>query len=421
MVMAAGCGQVKSEKVETDNALTAKEVKEDTKDKKEEAKNIIKEKEESVKQDAKNEDAKTSSKEDSSEVKEAFIADRTKAFELLSNINVGWNLGNTMDARGVGNSLSAETAWSNPKTSQEMIDCVADAGFNAIRIPVTWAEHMGPGPDYIVDEAWMKRVKEIVDYAVKNDMYIMLNTHHEEHDWLIVKEENQEALCEQLSALWKQIAEEFKDYDEKVIFEGMNEPRCLGSEKEWSGGTPEERAVVNALNKTFVDTVRSTGGNNENRLLVICTYGNNPGNKALTELEIPDDNNIAVAIHMYTPYEFTYYPDNGNGIDVRDGSMKAGIVNTVKQLDQYFIQKGIPVVITEFGAQNKGNRTEIIKWVKDYLATMDRYGIKCFWWDNGLYPDDGKYGNENFALFCREELRWYEPEIVEAIVNREKQ
>lgn len=352
------------------------------------------------------------------ETKEMVI-DRTKAFELLSNINVGWNLGNTMDSRGAGNTVKAETYWGNIKTNPEIIDRVAKGGFNAIRIPVTWAEHVGPAPSYRIDDEWMKRVKEIVDYAVDKDMYIILNTHHEENDWLKVDPENQDALVEELSAIWKQISLEFKDYTDKLIFEGMNEPRCIGSEKEWAGGTPEERKVINALNQAFVDAVRCTGGRNEERLLIICTYGNSAANRALAELDIPKDNNIAVAIHMYTPYEFTYIPDNGTGYDTWDGSEKASIVNTVKQLDSYFIKKDVPVVITEFGAQNKGNSQEIIKWIKDYIGTMNRYGIKCFWWDNGLYPGDGKNGNENFAIFHRETLEWYEPEIKDALVNQD--
>lgn len=347
------------------------------------------------------------------EVKEPFVKDRSAAFALLSKIKIGWNLGNTLDAHGAGASVVSETFWGNPKTTQEMIDAVAAQGFNAIRIPVTYAEHLGKGPDYKVTEQWMNRVQEIVDYAINADMYVMLDTHHETDFWLKPAPENEEALVEELSALWKQVAERFRDYDERLIFEGMNEPRVKGSAAEWNGGTTQERKVVDRLNQAFVDTVRSTGGNNETRLLVICTYGNNPGYNIIKELQIPEDNNIAVAVHMYTPYYFTFAGSESAFFDHWDGSQKDSIVSTVKQLEKYFIKNDVPVIVTEFGAVNKGNSEEIQKWAKDYLEVMNKYGIKCFWWDNNCFNTNG----ENFGLFNRKALSWYDKDLADALVE----
>lgn len=352
--------------------------------------------------------------EESAEEKEEFVSDRSRVFDLLSNIKIGWNLGNSLDVKGLGNTLDTETFWGNPKTTQAMIDEVSGAGFNAIRIPITWGEHLGEAPDYKIDEAWFDRVQEVVDYAVNDDMYILINTHHEEGLWLDVDPANEDKLTEELCAIWVQIAERFKDYDEKLIFEGMNEPRMVGSSKEWNGGTDEERVVINHMNQAFIDTVRATGGNNENRVLVICTYGNSANMNAIKALEIPEDNNIAVALHMYTPYEFTFVPESGPNVEVWDGSNKASIVNTVKLIDEQLLKKDVPVIVDEFGAQNKENNEEIIKWLDDYLGTMNKYGIKCFWWDNGT---KSLSGGEAFGIFNRNDVSWYQPDIKDALVK----
>lgn len=338
--------------------------------------------------------------------------DRTAVFELLSGMNVGWNLGNTLDAHGAGNSLSAETYWGNPETTREMIDAIAAQGFNTIRVPVTWAEHVGTAPDYAINEEWMNRVEEVVGYCLNNDMYVILNTHHEPDFWLKPDAEHQDSAKAELVAIWKQVSERFKDYDNHLLFEGMNEPRIKGSEKEWNGGTEAERAVVYELNQAFVDTVRATGGNNEDRCLIICAYGNSPGYTAVKELQIPQDNHIAVAVHMYTPYVFCYEADNGN-LTTWDGNLKEDIVATVKVLDQYLIQNDIPVIVTEFGAVNKDNTEEILKWLADYMGTMNRYGIKCVWWDNGNYTNSG----EKFGIFDRRNCSWFSQEIADALIQ----
>ena len=347
------------------------------------------------------------------EPEEPFVCDRSAAFELLSNIKIGWNLGNTLDAHGAGASVVSETYWGNPKTTQEMIDAVAAQGFNAIRIPVTFAEHVGKAPDYQINEKWLDRVQEVVDYAMNAGMYVLLDTHHEPDYWLKPSKTYEKECLAELPAIWTQIAERFKDYDEHLIFEGMNEPRVKGSAGEWNGGSSQERKIVDKLNQAFIDAVRSTGGNNETRLLIICTYGNNPGYSVISEFNVPEDNYIAVAVHMYTPYYFTFAGDGGQFYDTWDGSEKATIASTMKQLNNYFIKKDLPVIITEFGAVNKGKSEEVIKWATDYLSVMNSYGVKCFWWDNGCYNTNG----ENFGLFNRKTLTWYDQALADALIK----
>lgn len=341
--------------------------------------------------------------------------DRVAAKAILDKMTTGWNLGNTLDAHGAGNSLSSETYWGNPKTTHEMIDAIAAQGFDSIRIPVTWAEHMGPAPDYTVDEAWMNRVEEVVNYALDNKMYVIINTHHDPSYWLTPNPKKADKVVERFEALWKQIAEHFKEYDEHLVFEGMNEVRTIGSEKEWSGGTEEERKVIDRLNAAFVETVRATGGNNESRLLIISPYGNSAENDALRYMEIPDDPCIAVALHLYTPYHFTYKNDYQN-LTKWDGSRAKDLENIMIRANIHFMKKGIPVIITEYGCENKDNPEEVQKWLAHYLNITEENNVKCFWWDNNIYNTSG----EKFGIFDRRNLKWYDQALADKIIELTK-
>lgn len=190
--------------------------------------------------------------------------------DMVKEMKIGWNLGNTLDSTSTSIGAVVEMAWGNPKTTQEMIDAVVDQGFNVIRIPVSWGGQMGSAPAYNVLPAWMDRVQEVVDYAYSRGVYVIVNIHHE--DWHFPSEENKDAAAEHLAALWTAIATRFRDYDEHLIFEGMNEPRKIGTSVEWNGGDKEGRDVVNYLDQVFVDAVRATGGNNTIRNLMVPGY-----------------------------------------------------------------------------------------------------------------------------------------------------
>lgn len=330
--------------------------------------------------------------------------------ELVAQITIGWNLGNTLDAWG-GSGLADETHWGNPKTTKEMIDAIAAKGFNSIRIPITWADHMSGAPDYSVDHEWMARVKEVVDYCIEDDLYVLIDTHHEE-EWRIPDDAHINDTCAQLAALWAQIATQFRDYDYHLIFEGMNEPRVKGGENEWSGGTSEVRNNLDILNQLFVDTVRSTGGNNEYRLLLITSVAGSHVIQTIAPLKIPEDDHLAVSIHAYTPYSFTYEDPSANPYDNWDGSHKSDITQVFSDIDRIFSTKGVPVLLTEFGAVNKNNEAGVAAWVTDYLTTAKKYGIPCYWWDNGIFDKDG----EKFSIFNRKDCTWYRESVVDAMM-----
>lgn len=336
------------------------------------------------------------------------------AKELTAEMKTGWNLGNTLDAN------DGETSWGNPVTTHEMIDEVAKAGFDVLRIPTTWEKHFVEGDsEYKIDEEWMNRVQEIVNYAFDNDMYVILNCHHET-EWIKPATNEVDNILPKFSAMWKQIAERFKEYGDHLLFEGLNEPRIIGGENEWGGGTEDGRKALDILNQAFVDTVRATGGNNETRALLIPSFAAAVTDTALQDMKIPDDPNIIISLHAYTPYDFTY--SDGKDIFSYDDSVGSSIDWVFGLIDKYFTSKDIPVIITEYGSVNKiesfavvpnPRYAENVKWVTRYLERAKESGIPCVWWDNGTHFGSG----ELFGIFNREELSWYTPDLIEAIMQ----
>jgi len=352
------------------------------------------------------------------------------AAELIAGVRAGWNLGNTLDTAGnsaAGYSwlgggryettsvMEMETAWGNPYTTKENIEALKNAGFNALRIPVTWYKALDAENN--IREDFMARVKEIVDYAVEYDLYIFLNTHHDEA-YIKLMDDTVEESKPVLARVWEQIADEFKDYSEKLVFEGMNEPRTRGSRNEWSGGTAEEHRNLNALNQVFVDTVRKTGGFNDKRILLIPTYAASASDAAQKALTIPNDtvkDKIIVSIHAYAPWEFALRTGSGS-VDTWSKDKPADTNPITHMLDlahDLFVSKGVPVLMGEMGAMNRNNVEARVEWAEFYFGYARSKGIPCIWWDNGVVSGDG----ELFGILDRRTNQFVFPEIVDAIMR----
>ena len=314
--------------------------------------------------------------------------------EIVKDIKVGWNLGNTLDSYNTGKSgLETEIGWGNPTTTEEMIKGVKNAGFNAIRIPVTWDEHIYDGA---ISNEWLNRVKDVVDYAYNNDMYVILNMHHDDYIWFNPTEAEYAGDSEKLKKIWQQIAETFKGYDDHLIFEGMNEPRSVGSAAEWLGGTAAERAIINKYEQDFVDTVRASGGNNADRTLIITSYAASAEDSAVNDITIPDDSNIIVSLHYYAPWRFA-----DGQITTFGDSEKSELDAKFAKIKSKFIDKGIPVIIGEFGCVAKADDAVRADYYNYYIASAKANGIKCFVWDNGVATGTGAYG-----LYNRRSCSW---------------
>lgn len=336
------------------------------------------------------------------------------AKELTSNMKIGWNLGNSLDALGSG--MSSETAWGNPKTTKAMIDDIKAQGFNTIRIPVSWGRHTDK--DGNVDEQWMKRVKEVVDYAYKNDMYVILNSHHDNEYYDIggcaKSDKTYKASEKKMTKLWTQIANEFKKYNEHLIFETLNEPRAEGSAKEWTGGTGAEREVVNNLNSAIVSAIRATGGNNEYRYIMVPAYAATSNMGALRAMKLPDDERIIVSVHAYSPYN--YAMNSGYSKKFSDSDKKE-LDKFFSDLNSLFISNGIQVVIGEFGATNKGDEADRCLWAEYYVKGAAKYGIPCVWWDNNSGDSEG---GECFGIYNRKTGEWTFKDLADMLIRSAK-
>jgi len=335
------------------------------------------------------------------------------AKELVKEMGLGWNLGNTLDS--VDDRLDKasapaafETAWGNPVTTEKLIAKIIEEGFNVIRYPVSWRNHLGEAPEYRIDEVWMARVQELVDWAYNRGAFVILNIHHE--GWHDPYYDNRDAAAIKLRAVWKQIAAHFEAYDEHLIFEGMNEPRKCGTELEWNGGDEEGWNVVNDLNEVFVETIRSMGGNNEKRCLMIPGYAANC-TVGIRHLHIPEgDDKLIASVHAYEPFDFALNP-RGRGLWNRETWV---IDHLMEELEELFLSKGTPAVIGEFGAMQRmvdGNEASRAEWTEYFLEKANAVGVPCVWWDNGHFAGRG----EPLGLIDRITLEWKYPRIVEAL------
>jgi len=345
------------------------------------------------------------------------------ASEFVAEIRIGWILGNTLDCYnltwlGANPSVSSmEKGWGNPVTTKANIDAIKNAGFNAIRIPVSWTKAVDE--NYIIRQDWMDRVTEVVNYAADNDMYIVLNTHHDEGEAFKFTNAAKAEGLKLYKIMWEQIAWNFKNYNDKLVFEGLNEPRTKGSPAEWNGGTAVEHIIINEYYQVFVDTVRASGGNNGKRILMVNPYGANAGQASMSGLKIPNDsveNKIIVSVHAYAPYNFALN-QGGGAVDTwsKDNNSDTSPIRTPLDLaHSFFVSKGIPVIMGEFGAVDRDNEDTRAEWAEYYVSYAKSKGIPCFWWDNGIYNSSN---GESFGILERSDNTFPFPKIIDALMR----
>ena len=332
-----------------------------------------------------------------------FLAEVTRgdnlAWKMAERLGMGWNLGNQMDS--YNNGVADETGWGNPKATQATFDGLKAKGFTSVRIPTTWMGHIGEAPDYKIDEAWMNRVAELVGYAEKTGLNVILNLHHDGADntnWLNIKkaaasEAENKAIIEKYSAVWKQIAEKFADKGDFLIFEAFNEIHDGGwgwGDNRSDGGT--QYKILNSWTQAFVDAVRSTGGKNSERYLGIPGYSANP-DLTMEYMELPKDSakdKLLVAVHCYDPYLYTLecqYDEWGHTAKNNAApNTEKEIVDVMAKLKTKYVDAGIPVYLGETGCSNRPTERQK-KFQKYYLEFFYKacsdYGIPAFFWDNG--------------------------------------
>lgn len=353
-----------------------------------------------------------------------------EALAFAANMKAGWNLGNTLDANinGQHNLLNSETCWGNPKTTKDIFVTVKNAGFSTVRIPVSWHNHVklsSDGQHLNIDEEWLRRVKEVVDYAIDSDLYVIINIHHDNIPegklGYIPDYANEEQAMWYISEIWSQVAPYFKDYDEHLIFEAMNEPRLTNdSTHEWwlekdNQHCKEAVDVINKLNQSFIDIVRSSGGNNPDRYVMIpgyCATMAGLRNDGFVLPEDPASYKLMLAFHAYIPYDFVMNPDLS--FDKFDREQAGIDINYNCDSAKKFMKKGIPVVLGEYGAVEKnGNLSERVAYYEFYTKKNAAAGIPSIVWDNGFFEGNG----ERFGLLDRRANEFRYPDIVNAIVG----
>jgi endoglucanase len=325
------------------------------------------------------------------------------ASEIAKNMKAGWNIVNTLE---VPNSdLNAETYWGNPKVNQTLITAVRNAGFNTIRIPCAWDSHANK-MTMVIDTAWLRRVREVVDYCYANNMYIFINCHWD-NGWLEnnVTVAMKDSVNKKQNAYWTQIANYFKNYDEHLLFASANEPNVSDA----TGMT-----VLLSYHQTFIDAVRSTGGNNSSRVLIIQCPSTDIQTTNTYMNTLPTDqinNRLMVELHYYTPWNFCgmssdaswgnmFYFWGNNYHSTTNPSRNAtwGEESTVESYFQLmktkFFDKGIPIILGEYGAIKRTSLTgddlalHIASreyWFQYITNAALRYGMIPFCWDNGIF------------------------------------
>lgn len=344
---------------------------------------------------------------------EAATVSGETPWDICASLGLGWNLGNQLDAHN--NGIAEETAWGNQPTTQALFDQLASTGFTSVRIPVTWLGHIGEAPSYTIDAEYLNRVAEVVGYAESAGLNAIINIHHDGADsnyWLNIKDAAKDealntSIKEQLAAIWTQIANKFKDKGNFLVFESMNEIHDGGwgwGENLTDGG--KQYAVLNEWNQVFVDAIRATGGNNTNRYLGVPGYVTNI-DLTVENFVLPKDvvqNRLMVAVHFYSPMEFTLNDEFSEWGHTGNSSLKPNwgdeeyLKSQFNSMKTKFIDNGIPAYIGEIGCVHRNNeRSEAFRlYYLEYLCKAAKeYGMAPFYWDNG----SASSGKECSGLF----------------------
>jgi len=354
---------------------------------------------------------------------------QSTAVQLAAKMKLGWNIGNTLEATG------GETSWGNPLVTKELIDLVKKNGFNAIRIPCAWNLHLSDSTTAKINEAWLKRVKEVVDYCIQDNMYVLLNIHWD-GGWLETncKAGSADKSNVKQKAFWEQIATYFRNYDEHLLFASANEPAVEDS---------IQMSVLLTYHQTFINAVRSTGGKNAYRCLVFQGPSTDIEKTFKLMHTLPTDvtpNRLMAEIHYYTPYNFcgldkdadwgrmSYYwgKDYHSTTDTLHNAYwgeEDVAIKCFKMMKKQFVDKGIPVIMGEYGAIRRSALTgdDLARhlssrayWLRYITKTALENGCIPFYWDAG------GTGPNSWGLFNRNTYKISDYQGLNAIMQGAK-
>lgn len=332
----------------------------------------------------------------------AFAAAPPSAMQsYVEAMQPGWNLGNSLDAVGAD-----ETAWGNPRITKELIQNIAAQGYKSIRIPVTWDSHIGGAPNYQIEAAYLNRVQEVVQWALDANLYVMINVHHDSWLWISKMESQHDQVLARYNAIWRQIADKFKNSPNKLMFESVNEPRFT------DGGTTDEakqQKMLDELNVSFFNIVRNSGGQNATRPLVFSTLEASPSQERMTALYNTisklNDKNIIATVHFYGFWPFSV---NIAGHTKFDAETQNDITTTFDNVYNTFVARGIPVIVGEYGLLGFDKHTGVIeqgeklKFFEFFGQYVKQKSMATMLWDNGQH-------------FNRTSFKWSDPDLFNMI------
>lgn len=356
--------------------------------------------------------------------------------QIVEAMGPGWNLGNQLES--VTDNVPEETNWGNPVITEKLIQSVKAAGFKSIRIPVSYFAKIDDDKDYTIDSKWLDRVQEVVNYCIKNDLYAVINIHGDGYNtidgsWLLCNGKDQTEIKKKYKKVWKQIAERFKNYDEHLLFESMNE-EFDGS---YSEPNKEYYQNINDYNQIFVDTVRKTGDNNTKRWLIIPGWNTNidytagdygfklPTDQYRDKSIDKEEQRIMISVHYYSPWDFCggencVITQWGNEADDPSKTSttcdETYMKNQLNLMKTTFADKGYPVFIGEYGSIDKTSYDSENEYYRAYFARKlcqlsRKNGCIPMYWDNGY---NGVHG---FGLFDRTTCEITQPVIIDAIME----
>jgi aryl-phospho-beta-D-glucosidase BglC (GH1 family) len=325
----------------------------------------------------------------------------TNPMAVVAAMQPGTNIGNTLDA------IPDETSWGNPPINQELLRHLRAQGFKSVRIPITWSNHHGPAPSYTIDATWLNRVRQVVDWALAEGLYVMINLHHDSWQWINTYPSDRANVLSRYTALWSQISAAFRNHSAKLLFESINEPQFAGT-----SGDEQNYQLLNELNAEFVRLVRASGGGNSSRLLVLPTLFTNADQgrldslrNAFTQLRDP---NLVATIHFYGFWPFSV---NIAGFTRYNAEVEQDLVGTFERAYNTLVANGIPVILGEYlllsldytrpGIIEQG---EVLKFFEalGYHARTKR--ITTMIWEAG-------------TILQRNELRWRDPEFMAQVTS----
>ncbi|MGW3123906.1 cellulase family glycosylhydrolase [Streptomyces sp. NPDC001107] len=320
-----------------------------------------------------------------------------RAMDAVAAMQPSWNLGNTLDA------IPDETSWGNPKVTKDLFDTIRAQGFRSVRVPVSWTDHQSATAPYAIDATWMSRVKQVVDWAQADGLYVVLNVHHDSWQWISKMPTDHDNVLARFNAGWTQISSAFRDEPRTLLFESVNEPGFDNSTD------AQKNQLLDELNTSFHKIVRSSGGGNANRLLVLPTVGCTPSQTFMDALSATigalHDSNLVATVHYYSYYPFSVNIAGGTRYDE---SAQKDLNEAFARMHDTFVAKNIPVYLGEYGLlawpdhnhPDRVERGEALKYFEHVNYAARVAGVTTALWDPGT-----------FAYLNRQTLKWTDPAL----------